>query len=429
MMLVSPSCCPSLEGQLAIPLREQTTLAKWLVIPRKRESSGLIKNAFLNDWIPACAGMTDYWGLRLIILSAALLLTACGNKELPTYEEQGYVFGTLVEVSIYGEDEPKARKAVATVMQEFQRLHDLLHAWKPSALSDLNTAIAKGESREVTPEIAAMLKDAAQLSAQSDGLFNPAIGGLVRLWGFHADEFKAVLPDEKQLAALVAAKPQMSDLVFSSTPNPSQPPLVRGGDGSSPLTRGAGGVEVSSRNPTVLLDLGGYAKGYALDRAAELLKQQGIHNALINIGGNVLALGQHGDRAWRIAIQHPRKPGPIATLELHDGEAIGTSGDYQRYFEVGGKRYCHLIDPRSGQPTQGVQAVTILTHGPRAGTLSDAPSKPLFISGRAGWRDAARKMNLAEAMLIDGDGVVHLTEAMQKRLEFADQATVRKVEP
>jgi thiamine biosynthesis lipoprotein len=344
------------------------------------------------------------------VLFIVLSLAACGNKELPTYEEQGYVFGTLVEVSVYGEDETKARKAVASVMQEFQRLHDLLHAWKPSALSDLNAAIAKGESREVTPEIAAMLKDASQLSAQSDGLFNPSIGGLVRLWGFHADEFKAVLPDEKQIAALVAAKPQMSDLVFSAAP-----------DGKGEL--------VGSRNKAVLLDLGGYAKGYALDRAAELLKQQGIHNALINIGGNVLALGQHGDRAWRIAIQHPRKPGPIATMELHDGEAIGTSGDYQRYFEIGGKRYCHLIDPRSGQPTQGVQAVTILTHGPRAGTLSDAPSKPLFISGMVGWRDIARKMNLSEALLIDGGGVVHLTAAMQKRLEFADQATVRKVEP
>ena len=374
--------------------------------------------------------MTVYWGVRLVMLSTALLLTACGNKELPTYEEQGYVFGTLVEVSVYGEEDAKARKAVTSVMQEFQRLHDLLHAWKPSALSDLNAAIAKGESREVTPEVAAMLKDAAQLSAQSDGLFNPAIGGLVRLWGFHADEFKAALPDEKQLAALVAAHPQMSDLVFSPAP-----------DGKGELVR--------SSNKAVLLDLGGYAKGYALDRAAELLKQQGVHNALINIGGNVLALGQHGDRAWRIAIQHPRKPGPIATLELHDGEAIGTSGDYQRFFEFGGKRYCHLIDPRNGQPMQGVQAVTILitplairlgeqttltkslvmTHGPRAGTLSDGPSKPLFIAGSAGWRAAAKKMNLPEALLIDGDGVVHLTAAMQKRLEFTDQATVMKVEP
>ncbi len=159
------------------------------------------------------------------------------------------------------------------------------------------------------------------------------------------------------------------------------------------------------------------------------MKQLGIHNALINIGGNVLALGRHGSRAWRIGIQHPRKPGPLATLELHDGEAIGTSGDYQRYFELDGKRYCHLIDPRTGYPVQGVQAVTILTHGEHAGLLSDASSKPLFIAGAQGWVDAARKMQLEDALLIDADGVVHLTAGMQKRLEFTDSKTIRAVVP
>jgi thiamine biosynthesis lipoprotein len=179
----------------------------------------------------------------------------------------------------------------------------------------------------------------------------------------------------------------------------------------------------------VRLDLGGYAKGYALDRAAEILRKQGIHNALINIGGNVLAMGTHGTRAWRIGIQHPRKPGPIATLELHDSEAIGTSGDYQRYFELDGKRYCHLIDPRTGYPVQGVEAVTILTHGEHAGLLSDAASKPLFISGASNWLNAARQMQLEDALLIDDKGVVHFTAAMQKRLKFIDESTPRKIEP
>lgn len=331
-----------------------------------------------------------------------LSLTGC-SKEPATYQEQGYVFGTLVEVSVYGADEAQAKQAVAAVMREFQRLHDKLHAWKPSELSDLNAAFAKGEGREVTPELAAMLQDATQLSLQSEGLFNPSIGSLVKLWGFHADEFKPALPDQKQVAALVAAKPQMSDITITAN-------------------------HVSSRNPAVQLDLGGYAKGYALDQASDILRKQGIHDALINIGGNVLALGAHGSRPWRVGIQHPRKPGPLATLELHDGEAVGTSGDYQRYLEISGKRYCHLIDPRNGQPVQGVQAVTVLTHGPQAGTLSDAISKPLFIAGAATWRDAARKMQLEKALLIDDAGTVHLTAAMQKRLEFTDKNTAIQVE-
>lgn len=336
-----------------------------------------------------------------VLLLLGLLLSACGKE--PIYQEQGYVFGTLVEVTVHGVEETRAKQGIADVMHEFQRLHDLLHAWKPSELSSLNSAIAQGKRQPVSPELATMLQDAAQLSAQSDGLFNPTIGGLIQTWGFQADDFKAVLPEEKLVASWVKAKPQMSDLTISAN-------------------------EVRSPNRNVKLDLGGYAKGYALDRAAAILKQQGINNALINIGGNVLALGSHGKRPWRVGIQHPRKPGALATLELRDGEAVGTSGDYQRYFEVEGKRYCHLIDPRNGHPVQGVQAVTIITHGARAGLLSDASSKPLFISGVAGWRTAANKMQLDEALLIDADGVVHLTAAMQKRLEFTDNKTLRNVE-
>jgi thiamine biosynthesis lipoprotein len=364
---------------------------------------------------------------RLALLSIVLLLGACGKE--PLYQEQAYVFGTQVDVSIYGEDEAKARQAVASVMHEFQRLHDLLHAWKPSELSALNAALAQGKSKLVSPDVAAMLQDAAHMSVQSGGLFNPAIGGLIQTWGFQADDFKAILPDEKKVAALVKTNPQMSDLVFTSLPNPPSPPYQRETLGSSPDKGRLGGVSVSSRNPSVQIDLGGYAKGYALDRAAGILLQQGIHNALINIGGNVLALGRHGNRAWRVGIQHPRKPGPLATLDLRDGEAVGTSGDYQRYFELNGKRYCHLIDPRSGYPVQGTQAVTILTQGERAGLLSDGSSKPIFISGKQAWRAAAQQMKISEAMLIDADGVVHLTAELQKRLEFTDKSTVRKVEP
>jgi len=340
--------------------------------------------------------------IRLFAIVATLLLTSCEGKE-PLYQEQGYVFGTLVEVSVYGETEPRAQQAVNEVMQEFQRLHDKLHAWQPSELSEMNAAFAKGTSYTISAELVSILQDATQLSRQSQSLFNPAIGGLVQLWGFHADEFKPVQPDEKLIARWVAANPQMSDIS-----------IMRG--------------RAKTKNKFVQVDLGGYAKGYALDHAAELLRNQGIHNALINIGGNVLALGQHGNRPWRIGIQHPRKSGALATLDLRDGEAIGTSGDYQRYFMVGKVRYCHLIDPRSGYPMQGVQAVTILTRGARAGVLSDAASKPLFIAGTRGWRSAATQMGLSDAMLVDGQGKIHITAELLKRLEFIDKGIHPEIE-
>lgn len=342
-------------------------------------------------------------------LGALILLSGCQQKA-QTYQEQSYVFGTLVEVSVYGENEDTARMAVAAVMQEFQRLHELLHAWKPSSLSALNAALAQGQKYAVTSETAAMLKQVAALSEQSHRLFNPAIGGLVRAWGFQADEFNAALPDDQEIAAWVAADPRMSALEF--TPDASNE-----------------SVWVFSNNPAVQIDLGGYAKGYALDRAAALLKQMGVHNALINIGGNVLALGAHGERPWRVGIQHPRLAGPIATLALHDGEAVGTSGDYQRYFELNGVRYCHLLDPRSGRPARDAQAVTVLAQGADAGVRSDAPSKPLFISGQADWRETARQSGVDYAMLIDQQGVVHVTPELRKRLEFRDKTVVVREVP
>ncbi|HQR59983.1 MAG TPA: FAD:protein FMN transferase [Methylophilaceae bacterium] len=333
------------------------------------------------------------WIATLVTL---LVLTGCGRE--PLHQSQAYVFGTLVDISIYGESEERARELSGHVQQEFQRLHRQLHAWQAgSELDRLNVAFAAGKPAAVSPELAGMLADAAKLSEQSGGLFNPAIGHLIQLWGFQRDEFAPVHPDPEEIAKWVNANPRMADIVVENS-------------------------QAASRNPAVKLDLGGYAKGWALDLAADYLRRQGVKGALVNIGGNIIAIGKHGERPWRVGIQHPRRPGPLATLELPDGWAIGTSGDYQRFFELDGQRYCHIIDPRSGRPAQGVQAVTILVPpGPRAGTLSDVASKPLFISGPADWRKAASTLGIAHALLVDDQGGIHLTQAMKQRLNFTEK--------
>lgn len=327
-----------------------------------------------------------------VALATALFLVGCSQAPR-LYQREAYVFGTRVEVSVWGESAEKSRQAQAAVLAEFDRLHKMLHAWQPSALTALNEAIARGERDiAVSGELTFLLQDAAAIAARSEHLFNPAIGKLVALWGFHTDEFKPVLPDAAALEAALRAQPRMSDLAIAEN-------------------------RVTSANRAVQLDLGGYAKGYALDRAADILRQMGVKNALINIGGNVMALGAKGGQPWRIGIQHPRAAAPLATLELRDGEAVGTSGDYQRYFELDGRRYSHLLDPRSGRPAAGTQAVTVLIPPrPGAGALSDAASKPLFIAGSRDWREVARRLGVEQALLIDGNGVMHVTAAFQQRL-------------
>jgi thiamine biosynthesis lipoprotein len=182
---------------------------------------------------------------------------------------------------------------------------------------------------------------------------------------------------------------------------------------------------VTSANPAVQLDFGGYAKGYALDRAADILRENRIENALVNVGGNIMALGRREGRLWRVGLESPRGEAVLATIELADGEAIGTSGDYRRYYEIDGKRYAHIIDPRTGYPVPGVQSVTVLVSRHRgAGALSDAASKPIFIGGPGGWKEAAASMGVSCAMLVDADGVVHVTRELSARIRFSGPARI-----
>jgi thiamine biosynthesis lipoprotein len=333
----------------------------------------------------------------LSLFVVACLLAACGRPE--PWRQESYVFGTRVELAIAGVPEAQARAAADKVLRDFDVLHRTYHAWQPSELSALNEAIAAGRSQEVSPEFAGYIREAQAVAAAGDHLFDPGVGRLIALWGFHSDDILPRLPDGPALKALIAQKPSVADLKLE-------------------------GNRVSSRNTAVALDFGGYLKGVALDRAMALLKADGIANALVNIGGNVMALGTRdgAGTAWRIGIQHPRPQtvggAPLATLELRDGEAIGTSGDYHRYFEIGGRRYCHLLDPRTGYPAEGTQAVTVLiAPGKATGMRSDALSKPIFIAGGE-WRAMATKLGVEAVLRVGADGTASATPAMQARLKI-----------
>ncbi|MBI1906584.1 MAG: FAD:protein FMN transferase [Rhodocyclales bacterium] len=330
------------------------------------------------------------------------LLSACGREQL--YHQEAYVFGTRVDLTVYGGSRDEAGDAMAAVLQEFDRLHRTFHAWEPSELTALNAAIAAGEPAEVSDEMAARLIDAQRFAEAGDGLFDPALGGLIALWGFHSDEFVPRRPDPAALRAILDAHPRMADLVIA-------------------------GNRVTSRNPAVQIDLGGYAKGYALDRAVAILRERGINNALVNIGGNVMALGSKGKQPWRLGIQHPREARPLATLPLYDGEAIGTSGDYQRYFELDGVRYSHILDPRSGEPAHATQSLSVLiTPRDSAGTWSDASSKAPFIAGDD-WLTYTRRHGVEHALRVAADGSIEVTRALRARLQIpSDIRPVRVVD-
>ncbi len=341
--------------------------------------------------------------MRLFLIFVLIFLTGCTKPE-PLYNTQSYVFGTLVDISIYGETELAAQEISNQIIRDFQALHNRLHAWRPSELKTLNRAFALGKIPvTIKPDLALMIADATKLSVQSKGAFNPSIGGLIQAWGFQQDEFKPIKIDENKLKSLLQANPQMSDIVIENG-------------------------KVFSNNPQVQLDFGGYAKGYALDLAIINLRKQGVKNALINIGGNIIALGQHGAKPWRVGIQHPRKPNAIAVLNLESGWAIGTSGDYQRYFDVYGKRYCHIIDPATGYPVQGMQAVTVLIPPQsHAGVMSDVASKPIFIAKSDSRAEAAKSMGVVNFLIIESTDKIWVSVAMAKRITWLDKDAAKHV--
>jgi len=336
----------------------------------------------------------------LFVISLLLTLSACAPKTTD-FKHTLYVFGTLVDITLHDTTQQQSDAAVDELEKTFQRMHRDWHAWQPGGeLYDLNVAIAAGRSSTISDFTMPLLVLSTELYHQSGGLFNPAIGRLIALWGFHQDEPPTgAVPDKAQIAQLVARHPGMDDLVID-------------------------GHNVSSRNDSVDLDFGAFAKGYALNLAIDRLAAHGIHNAIVNAGGDLCVAGRHDKRPWRIGIRHPQGQGIIAAVNVSDGECVMTSGNYERYREDQGIRYAHIIDPRDGMPVREIVSSTVIdTNGGRA----DAAATALSVAGAKDWYRVARDMQLKYVMLVDETGRVYMNPAMADRVEFENETVLTTI--
>jgi len=333
--------------------------------------------------------------LRIGLLACVLLFSLPGcerQKPVNEFNETVFTFGTLVEVTIVGAEEQHALAAYSAILDDFNYMHTTWHAWKPNALARISSLLKTGASFSLAPSVLPLITSAQTLSTQSEGLFNPAIGQLVKLWGFHSDSRDELLPPPSQteIDALLTDLPNMNDVVIE-------------------------GLSMRGTNKNLQLDFGGFAKGYAVDVAIEHLRELGIKNAIINAGGDLRAIGRHDDRAWRIGIRRPRAEGVFASVDIEGDESVFTSGDYERFFESDGKRYHHIIDPRTGYPASQTRSVTVIH---RDGATADAAATALFVAGPKDWHRIARSMGIKYVMLIDQQGRAHMNPAMAKRIQF-----------
>jgi len=327
-----------------------------------------------------------------LLLMTALLAAGC-REESGSHHAEFYVFGTLTGVTISDVDDAQARLAFARLQETFQAMHRDWHAWEPGELTRVNDAFARGEAVVTDDRLVELVRRSQELERLTGGRFNPAIGGLVGLWGFHTSDYPIIgpPPDARRIEEQVATRPSTLDISVD-------------------------GRRLESSNPAVRLDFGGIAKGYAIDIACALLAEMGVANAIVNAGGDLRAIGSHGDRPWRIAVRAPGG-GIVGSLETGRDEAIFTSGNYERFRQQETRRYPHILDPRSGWPVEDLASATVIAG---EGLVADAAATALIVAGLADWQQVARALGLDQVLMIDGTGKVWLTPGMAERIELLD---------
>lgn len=329
------------------------------------------------------------WLLTCMGLGVAPLF-AC-SRPPQAFQETIAVFGTLVKLTVYAHQPEQASRAFAAVNARFQQIHHEWHAWEKGGLvSKINAAIAQGESIEVSEEVAQFIQRNQQLCLQTNGLFDPGIGKLIRLWGFQQNSYEHNrAPSTESLAEVLSYKASILDLYWQ-------------------------GNRLSSRNDKVALDFGASGKAYALDAATQTLTKEGIRQATIMIGGDIQVLGAKPDGPWRIGIKDPVNPTQAkASLSLHSGEAACSSGTYERFYTDQDKKVSHIIHPHSGQPVTHLLHSTAIHHD---ALIAEVAALAQLIAGSEGWQSIAQNLDVKYSYLIDNQARDIISSELNNRL-------------
>ena len=325
----------------------------------------------------------------ILSLGFLLILSSCTTSNTPPTKATIVVFGTLVDITLYHPDIQQAEAAIQQVEKEFLLFHKEWHAWeKGGIIGKINQAIALSKPIRVPLSVKEFILKSQELTLTSHKLFDPGIGKLIALWGFHKEAWAGPPPSEEAIQHWRLKRPTLLDIYFE-------------------------GLILYSKNDQVQLDFGGNAKGLAIDMALDIITKAGIKSAIVSIGGDMKTLGLKNDQAWSVGIQNPKNPSNVkASIQLNAGESIVTSGTYQRYFEWQGQRYSHIINPNTGYPSSGFASVTVMHSD---AITADAAATALLIAGPDNWLKIVDSMGLSYVLCINNQGEILQTKAMAKR--------------
>jgi thiamine biosynthesis lipoprotein len=283
-------------------------------------------------------------------VAALLLVLGALPAGAEWHSEEAAKMGTRMEVRLWHESEPEARRLLAIAMAEFDRIEAAMSTYRTDSEISRVNAQAAAAPVPVSAELYELVSRALGMSVLSQGAFDITFDSVGQLYDFR----KRQRPTEAQIAERL---PQIDyrHVVLE--------PAARTLRFTTPGTR---------------INLGGIAKGYSVERVIALLRQAGVKNAFASAGGDTRLLGDHRGRPWVVGVRDPDDRDKLITnLSLED-EAISTSGDYERFFDEGGQRYHHILDPRTGKSAKGVRSVTIV--GPDA-VMTEGLTKTVFILG------------------------------------------------
>ncbi len=317
---------------------------------------------------------------RLAVLVAALSTTLPAHAEWMLREVP--IMGTRCAVELWAEDKAKGEAAIESVFAEMRRIDAAMSTYKPdSELSQVN-AHAADRPVPVSRELYDLLATSIEYSKLTRGAFDITYASV----GYMYDYRKHVRPDDK---AIAAALPGINYRHLELLPDTTAVRFARKG---------------------VRVDLGGIGKGYAVDRGIEVLKQQGVERAMVNAGGDTRIIGDRFGRPWITGIRHPDdKSKVVLRIPLTDA-AMSTSGDYERFFEEGGVRYHHILDPKTGKSARKVRSVTII--GSTA-TRTDALTKSIFIMGAEEGLAFINTLDDVDAVVVTPEGKVLYSKGLE----------------
>ena len=316
------------------------------------------------------------------VAAAAVLCFVCHAVQAEWVIDTQPIMGTRVHVEVWHEDTAAGRAAVAAVMAEMRRIDELMSPFREtSELSALNREAAR-QPVKVSPDLLAVLQHARAMSELTGGAFDVTFASAGRYYDYR----KRIRPDDATLARAVEA----IDYRY--------------------VEIDAARHTVSYRHPGVYVDLGGIAKGYAVDLGIALLEARGIDQAMVGAGGDSRIIGDRRGEPWTVGVKDPREPDSIAVVLPLENTAVSTSGDYQRYFEQDGVRYHHIIDPSTGDSARAVRSVTIL--GPDA-TRTDGLSTSVFVLGAEKGLALIDRLPEFDAIVIDGEGKLFYSKGLE----------------